>query len=238
MNEYNPDFKMDLSRGGKGGQKQAQNGNKRQNQDQAQQQRPKKQPKMEYFGVRLDPKRINAILEAMFKDKDPETARMYHHLKQSRRIQPEFHVTLVHRASAPQNQAYWDKLLKLHETFYKPDDAASMYTEPELGKCGVQLERLIWDDRIMCFVVRLEGSATLQTQGEAGTTTEELIFETVNPVAHVTIGTANQNIKPKESNDLLQRWLNEGSNGSGIGEMTVKGHVVLDGSVKGVFGKA
>jgi tRNA ligase len=100
------------------------------------------------------------------------------------------------------------------------------------------MERLIWDDRIMCFVIRLHGSSTIQVAGEAGTATEELVFESVNPVAHITVGTANQNIKPKESNDLLQRWLNEGSGGqTGIGEIAVKGNVMLDGSVRGVLGR-
>ncbi|KAF2276124.1 tRNA ligase-like protein [Westerdykella ornata] len=237
MNEYNPDFKMDLSRGGgKQGQRQA--SNKRQNQDQSQQDepRPKKQPKMEYFSVRVDSQRIKSILEAIFSDKDAQTAKTYRQLKQSRRLQQEFHVTLVHRASAPQNQAYWDKLLRLHSAVYQADDPAKSSTEPELGKCGVHLERVIWDDRLMCFVVRLDGSANLQLDNEADS--EELVFETVNLVAHITVGTANPNIKPKESNDLLQKWLNEGANEeNGIHEEIVKGHVVLDGSVRGVFGR-
>lgn len=100
------------------------------------------------------------------------------------------------------------------------------------------MERLIWDDRIMCFVVRLNGSSTFHIESEAGTTTEDLAFETVNPIAHVTVGTANQSIKPKESNDLLQRWLHEGSGAAtGIGELPVKGNVMLDGSVRGVLGR-
>jgi tRNA ligase len=64
------------------------------------------------------------------------------------------------------------------------------------------------------------------------------VFTSANPVAHVTIGTASPNIKPKESNDLLQRWLNEGSGGeTGIGEIAVKGNVTLEGSVRGVLGR-
>jgi tRNA ligase len=142
----------------------------------------------------------------------------------------------MHRASAADNQTYWDKLMKLHEA--SQQTAATGSWEPELGKCNVHMERVIWDDRIMCFVIRLDGSSTLQINSEAGTTTEELVFESVNPVAHVTVGTASPNIKPKESNDLLQRWLNEGSGGqTGIGEMQVKGNVVLEGSVRGVLGR-
>ncbi|KAL5115203.1 tRNA ligase [Pleosporales sp. CAS-2024a] len=243
MNDYRPDFKMDLSRNG-GGKQNFNNGQIRQdmqrNDDhggrkQAQQQaKPKKAPRMEYFSVRLDNSRVGSILDALFADKDASTAKMYKQLKQAGRIQNEFHVTLIHRASAADSQAYWDKLCKLHEV----SSTQSGSWEAELGKCSVHMERLLWDERIMCFVVRLNGSSTLQASGQQGTTTEELVFESVNPVAHVTVGTAGPNIKPKESNELLQRWLNECSGGNtGIGELTVKGNVVIEGSVRGVLGR-
>ncbi|KAJ4296367.1 tRNA ligase [Kalmusia sp. IMI 367209] len=236
MNDYTPEFKMDLSRGGGNNnrnqaqgpyhnQTQYQNQNKNKNTP-----APKKQPRMEYFSVRLNAQRINSILDALFRDKDAQTARLYRHLQQSRRIQHEFHVTLMHRASAPDNQIYWDKLLQLHASFQQSDSNKGSW-DPELGKCEVQLERVVWDDRVMCFVVRLNGSTSLEGA-------EEVSFQTVNPIAHVTVGTASADIKPKESNDLLQRWLNEGSGGeTGIREASVKGNVVLDGSVRGVLGR-
>jgi tRNA ligase len=174
--------------------------------------------------ARLNTARVESILDALFNDKDTSTARFYRQLKSSRRIQNEFHVTLMHRASAAQDQAYWDKLIKLHEITQNVTTSGSW--EPELGKCGVHMERVLWDNRIMCLIVRLDGSA------------DDVVFHSVNPVAHVTVGTASQEIKPKESNDLLQRWLNEGSGGdTGIGELSVKGNVVLDGSVRGVLGR-
>lgn len=228
MNDYRPDVKVDLSRGGNQNQKQN-------NTPKAMQ--PKKQPKMEYFSVRLDVQRVKSILESLFHNQDAQTARLYRHLQQTRRVQNEFHVTLIHRASQAANKAYWDKLIQLHSTMAQTDSNKGNW-EPELGKCGVQLERLVFDERIMCFVVRLDGSATVQVQNEAGSGDEEVAFETVNPVAHVTVGTASQEIKPKESNDLLQRWLNEGSGGeTGIYELSVKGNVVLNGSVRGVLGR-
>lgn len=239
MDDYRPDFKMDLSRNS--GSKQNANSNHQQRND-AQNLRlqsqlggkAKKAPRMEYFSVRLDNSRINSILEGLFKDKDASTARLYNHMKQTRRIQPEFHVTLIHRASAAQNQAYWDKLLQLNEATQKTQAIEGAW-EPELGKCDVQMERLVWDERIMCFVVRLNGSSMLQVEGNAS---EEFAFETTNPVAHVTVGTADVSIKPKESNDLLQRWLANGSGGeTGIGELSVNGNVVLEGSVRGVLGR-
>jgi tRNA ligase len=247
LHDYTPDFKMDLSRGGpannKGGQRLNDNqirqnlqrhenntnaNGKRQAQQEA---KPKKAPRMEYFSVRLPSARVSSILDTLFASKDAPTAKLYTHLKQSRRVQPEFHVTLMHRASAADNQPYWDKLLQLHAS-QQGADAAPGSWDPELGKCSVHMERVVWDDRIMCFVIRLHGSSTL------GATGEELVFESVNPVAHVTVGTADASIKPKESNDLLQRWLNGGSGAhTGIGELAVKGNVVLEGSVRGVLGR-
>ncbi|KAI0587647.1 tRNA ligase [Pyrenophora tritici-repentis] len=231
LKDYTPDFKMDLS----------QNRSKRDNQNNQQvaggqtsrNQGPpaktKKMPKMEYFSVRLDTNKINSILDSLFNEQDDNTANMYNQLKQSRRVQNEFHVTLIHRTASSRKAEYWDKLHKLYDTVQK--SASDGAWEPELAKCEVQLERLVWDGRIMCFVVRLNGASTFQIESEAGTTTEQVSFATVNDVAHVTVGTAAPNIKPMESNALLQRWLSEGSGDqSGIGELSVKGNVVLEGS--------
>ena len=194
--------------------------------------RPPKEPKLEFFAVRLPSQRVTTILEAIFRDKDAETARPYRQLKQSRRVQAEFHVTLIHRASAPQNQQYWDTLQGRHQEVFRPlwDKAVQgsithAISEPELGKCQVLLERLVWDNRLMTFVVRLSNEGNTN-------------FETVNKVAHVTVGTVNPNVKPKESNDLLARWLEVGSGSqTGIYEEKVVGNVVLEGSVKGVLSR-
>ena len=67
---------------------------------------------------------------------------------------------------------------------------------------------------------------------------EDETWECVNPVAHVTVGTRGNDVKPKESNDLLQRWLKDGSGETtGIGEIPIRGSVVLEGSVRGVLQK-
>jgi tRNA ligase len=233
MNDYTPDFKMDLSRSKNDKKATQHNQNAQPPQTVA---KPKKAPRMEYFAVRLNTQRVNSVLDNLFDGKGAMTARMYNHLKQTRRVQNEFHVTLIHRALATANQEYWDKLLKHHETIQKTNTEGSW--EPELGKCDVQMERLIWDDRVMCFVVRLNGSSTLQIESEEGTATEELVYTTTNPIAHVTVGTAGPHIKPVESNALLERWVNEGSGEeTGIGELSVKGNVVLEGSVRGVLGR-
>lgn len=63
-------------------------------------------------------------------------------------------------------------------------------------------------------------------------------WECVNQVAHITIGTRDNEVKPKESNDLLKRWIEVGSGDeSGIGEAVIGGRQVVDGTVKGILSR-
>lgn len=176
-----------------------------------------KQRSIEYFAVKVSPPRVTSILDTMLRDAPADVAKMYNALKGQRRVQAEFHVTLIHRAMAGQNQEEWHKLSELYNNA-SPD--------PKIGSCRVRLERLVWDDRIMAFVVRLspaDGSNEL--------------FTSVNKIPHITVGTASPDVKPKESNDLLVRWLQEGSGQNGIQELAVKGNVELEGTVACVLSR-
>lgn len=62
-------------------------------------------------------------------------------------------------------------------------------------------------------------------------------WECVNRIAHITIGTANDAIKPKESNDLLARWDSEATEGSGIQDLVFDNKVYIDGTVKGILSR-
>jgi len=181
-----------------------------------------KERKMEYFAVQMSVTRINSILKAVFSDASQETARMYNTLKQKNRLQSEFHVTLIHRAAAEEHADQWNKLLDMHNKASEKHAEA----EPKLGACKVSLERLVWDDRIMAIVVRLS---------PVDDSTE--LFTAVNKTPHITIGTAAPNVKPVESNDLLARWLQEGSGANGIMELPIKGNVELESTVRGVLQK-
>jgi tRNA ligase len=178
-----------------------------------------KERKIEYFGVQMPHARLTSILDAMFRDASREDAKMYTMLKQQRRVQPAFHVTLMHRASSTEHADYWAHLTNLYNNARTPLDP-----EPKLGTCNVRLERVVWDDRIMAFVVRLSPGQGSEEQ-----------WRTVNATAHITVGTAAPDIKPVESNRLLARWLQEGSGESGIREMMVKGSVDVEGAVRVVL---
>lgn len=214
LNDYQPDIKHDLSFKSNKSKDKNLNGS-------AQASAPAKTPKLEYFCIRLPNNEILSTLERLFSSLSAETTKFYNHLQQTRRLQVGFHVTLMHRASIGQNLELWSHLSYLYRKTLDSSTASNSdsSSDPVLGKCRVQLERVIWDRRVMCMVVRLLDEG----------------WESTNSVAHITLGTASSDIKPKESNMLLEKWLEVGSGGeSGIEETEIKGNIVLDGTVKAV----
>ncbi|EXJ86237.1 hypothetical protein A1O1_06607 [Capronia coronata CBS 617.96] len=180
--------------------------------------------KLEYFSLPVSPTTINSILSSMFDQADADEARMYRMLKQSRRIQSEFHVTLIHRASTQQHPDLW----QLYTEEYRKSIATADLQDrsklaPSLGPARVKLERLVWDDRIMAFVVRIYPAA-------GGP-----LWPSANPIPHITVGTARQDIKPVESNNLLARWEAGDRSAGVIQDKEVPGGVILDGNVQPVF---
>ena len=214
LSDYKPDIKHDLSF----------KSNKRDRGSNANgigvQPSQPKAPKLEYFCIKLPASDVLSTLDKLFNREPPEKARMYRHLQQTCRIQPAFHVTLIHRASINSHPELWSQLSELHAKALSEGSGtpSAQAHDPVLGKCRVRLERVVWDDRVMCIVVRLLDEG----------------WETANSIAHITVGTANQDIKPKESNDLLQRWMENGTE-TGIGEFEVAGHVEVYGSVNAVM---
>lgn len=216
LNDYTVDIKHEIKSSGIS--KNKQNGP-------ANQAGKPKERKIEYFAVQVPATRVNAILDAMFRDLPADSAKMYRTLLQQRRIQSEFHVTLMHRASAGDNPQEWARLTDL-QAKAPPINEFVTPTLPKIGMAKVRLERLVWNDRIMAFVIRL---SPFDANSEH--------FTSVNPTAHITVGTASPAIKPKESNDLLATWLKGGSDETGIMELAVKGNVELEGVVRGVLSR-
>lgn len=58
-------------------------------------------------------------------------------------------------------------------------------------------------------------------------------WECLNQVAHITVGTRDDSVKPKESNDLLGRWLQEGTTEK-TREVVFEDKPIVDGVVKPV----
>ena len=214
LSDYKPNVKHDLSF----------KSNKRDRADHANgtgvQPSQPKAPKLEYFCVKLPKNDVLSTLDKLFNRESPETARIYRQFQQSRRIQPAFHVTLMHRASLASHSVLWSHLTDLRAKALSEasQNPSTQTSDPLLGECRVRLERVVWDDRVMCIVVRLLDEG----------------WETANPIAHITIGTAHPDIKPKESNELLQRWMESGSQ-TGIADFEVAGHVEVPGEVRAVM---
>ncbi|KAH8159188.1 hypothetical protein CIB48_g9061 [Xylaria polymorpha] len=170
---------------------------------------PKKKKPLEYMSISVPAKEVNVALESAFKNLDPRMQRFYKQLQQTRRIQPLFHVTLMHRTTAKQYPELWQRYTAL--------EAESQSVDGKVGECEVMLERVVFDNRIMAIVVRLLD--------------QEDKWTCVNKVAHITVGTRDDWVKPKESNDLLARWLDVGSgDNTGIGEQVFEGKPTLKGT--------
>ena len=188
--------------------------------------------KLEYFGIAISTTVINSTLGSLFNKAPTDEAQAYNMLKQSRRLQSEFHVTLMHRASSSQQPEVWEKYSDVYQqAISKTGDKESKQLNPSLGPARVRLERVVWDERIMAIVVRILPQEQHQTGGGSET------WPCANAIPHITIGTARPDVKPKESNDLLGRWMdgNEGGKGPKIWEKEIPGLKVLEGTVKAVL---
>ena len=182
--------------------------------------------KVEYYNISVPTTEVTSVLKSLFPtNTSAEKARLYNHLMGTRRIQPTFHVTLIHRANQKTQPEIWNKYSEKYLEKLKQG------TTTPIGTARVRLERLIWDNRIMTFVVRIMPQDIDITTG-----TGIWVWPCANPISHITVGTGSVEIKPKESNDLLQRWLRIGSGGdTGIWESEVPGVKVVDGVVNAVL---
>ncbi|KAK4035126.1 fungal tRNA ligase phosphodiesterase domain-containing protein [Parachaetomium inaequale] len=210
--------------------------NKQQHQQQQAAEKPKKKKALEYMSVDLPTKDILTALEKTFSVASlaPAKSRFFKQLQGTRRVQPKFHVTLMHRASAKEHPDLWQRYAFLQDT-----DGA-IHPDGRLGDLGVQLERVVFDDRIMAVVVRLVPASQEDENVNAGNPAlpAKPKWECVNRVAHVTVGTRDDAVKPKESNDLLARWLEQGSGEkTGIGELLIEGKPLVKGVVRGVLSR-
>ncbi|KAH7310404.1 RNA ligase-domain-containing protein [Stachybotrys elegans] len=197
---YRPDFKHEVAR--------------REPKAKTAQAKPPKKKKLEYMSVNVPANQINDVLEKAFNGKEPEISRFYMQLKQTRRVQPKFHVTLMHRATKDNNPELWQRYLAIQEE-------AGDY-DAILGSCDVMLERVVYDDRLMAIVVRLIDN--------------EEKWVCTNPIAHITVGTRDGSVKPVESNTLLARWLSVGVAGDDkMAEVVFDDKPVFRGTVKAVM---
>lgn len=172
--------------------------------------------RLEYFGIGLSTTNINSILSSLFQKSSTAESQFYKKLKSSGRLQDEFHVTLIHRANSSQDPQNWQQYVTRLEKVVG-EDTKKGEKLPSLGAARLRLERVIWDDRVMGILVRI-------LPGSDGS-----VWPCANRLPHITVGTASRDIKPVETNTLLERWLS--------GDQTVQskefsGIQELEGAVK------
>jgi tRNA ligase len=211
MDEYRPELRHTIPDRRKPGQE-TQNG------AQAQPQKKIKKKPLEYMSIEVPARDIRSLLDRTFKDAGREKSRFYNLLGGTRRIQAKFHVTLMHRATSKDHPELWDRYSKLQAEA----EASTGVPDSPLGEVEVVLERVVYDDRVMAIVVRVN-----DPEGK---------WQCVNEVAHVTVGTRDNNIKPKESNGLLARWISQGASGhTEIEDIGLEGRPSVKGTVRAVM---
>jgi len=159
---------------------------------------------VEYYALKLPYDAIINTLESNFQNAPQEQRSFFEHLKVKDRAQKAFHITLAHCASlkSPDNQ----QIPEVQSVF----DSYAHLTQPEkVVKAKVQLDKVVWDGRVMAISVKL-------------TPPDGVSLPCLNNVPHVTIGTKTPDIKPKESINMLKGWMN-GKVNSGIYELDLGG---------------
>ncbi|KAK6544378.1 hypothetical protein TWF694_001078 [Orbilia ellipsospora] len=177
-----------------------------------------KQPLVEYFAVRVPTANVNVALDQAFATQSAEGKKFYTQLKNSRRIQGSFHITMVHRANVNKQAELWKHYDQLLQNLQPGKDM--------LDELDVKLEKVVWNDRIMAIVASL---------------VDDKGHECGNDYMHITVGTADTTIKPKESNDLLKVWAanEEDLGAAGINELPLGKNgqgVIVHGILSAVMG--
>lgn len=184
LEEYKPDVHHTI--GGASHQvKQAAKRDEKKKERQAQQQQPKKnrEPIVEYIAIKLPTEPIKQALAETFEGKPEEIAQFYKKLQNTNRVQPNFHITLMHKASSSQKPKVW-------ENYIEKARATGPGLDGKLGSAKITLDKVIWDGRVMTIVSNIQGDE----------------WTCANKFAHITVGTADKSIKPVESNALLNKW--------------------------------
>ena len=220
LTEYNPSIKHDLSFGGKnkdranGSHQQLPMSMRRKGLEPAAG-KAAKEDRIEYFCIRLPAGLVLDALEKTFAQHDAHTAYFFRQLSHTRRVQPGFHVTLIHVSGAKVHPETWARL----SNQWAEARANQGVPDPILAKCNVALETVVWDGRVMA----------IKTQ------TMDPNWQSTNQTEHATVGTVTADVKPVQSNTLLSLWEDEGcTEKNDIRALEVDGRPELVGEVRAV----
>lgn len=142
----------------------------------------KEKLKVDYFGIRVDVDPVVKLLTKMCGN-DP----VWQKLKADDRVQKEFHVTLAHMTSSKAHSTEWGKL---HEMLVQDKKANKPIQISPVTAC-ITLNSIVISQKLICIEVTIES------------TSSDIPIVTQHP--HITIGTVAPEIKPYESNSILQQ---------------------------------
>lgn len=202
LEEYKPDIKHVI--------KSNESRNPKQLQRNQPQQKANPGKRIQYFCISLPRQEIISLLDRTF-PRDSEDSSFINNLRTIDRFQSDFHVTLIHNADAKRYPEVWTRWSDLQAS-----QAEVGGDESVLGTAEVRLKSVVWDDRIMAL------AADVLTPG----------VKSVNQIAHITIGTGSKDIKPKESNSMLEKW----KAGNEAREIVFKEDIVLKGEIQAMLG--
>ncbi|KAL4068638.1 RNA ligase-domain-containing protein [Scleroderma yunnanense] len=131
------------------------------------------------------------------------------------------HVTIVHQKNIPEQEELWERCSVIH-----------LMSSPPLF--SFNLGHLVWNDRVMAFIVEAFDLATPDDTADAGQEGHDFVsklHEDIRNILHITVGTADPNIPPVEAKALVDAW-RKGER-TGIGSLEIEG-LSAQGRIKGL----
>lgn len=138
--------------------------------------------KPSYFGILIKDDSFLPFVESNNID-------FYAKLKQTNRVQKDFHVTLVHssmRRSDNENRLIWDtymKILKLQPEVAKGASEKNKFLFSSDYSADIALKKIVWNTQVMCIEVEI---VQILHKGE------KIALPCGNKYAHITIGTIDK----------------------------------------------
>ncbi|GMM33928.1 tRNA ligase [Saccharomycopsis crataegensis] len=162
-------------------------------------------PKINYFGIEIsDPSTLLSRVYSLINKKQnilnlEPTQNFFHKLAYSQRIQPRFHVTLVH--AAHKDKSIFKGYSQLLESCLSSttNNATANKAIVPVGKIcfDIKLDKLVWDGKAAAILVKIVGVHNVPED-------KKDTIKYGNSRLHITLGTENVSIKPFYSNTMLE----------------------------------
>lgn len=147
-----------------------------------------------YYGIRVDQTKLLASINAKI-----STNPAWVELQRLDRVQKEFHITLSHVSASKKDQTQGDIWKELNKIFQAESLLEKATGEDSLELdyfCDVELNKLIIvNDTLICIDSSIQSSAV----------NSEIDIKCSNEFPHITIGTMKPEIKPFQSNIVLNQ---------------------------------